>query len=754
MRHKLIIAITIITIITFSLFAVEIAAAQQKSSRPKIGLTLGGGGAKGLAHIGILQAIDSAGLRIDYITGTSMGSIVGAMYAAGYCGDAIEQIANTLDWNLLFSTSPRLSAISIEEKQEYQNYALEIPFIHGKFKIGKGIIEGQELWIKFNELFEPVYNIQDFNKLSIPFACIGTDLETGNAVVMNKGNIVTAIRASMAIPSIFTPVKYDEKLLVDGGVVNNFPVTVAKKMGADYVIGVNLNTGLSKADKLESALDILLQIGFFKDAQEFEKQKKACDLYIFPDMKDYSTGSFNSSDSIIAIGKETGKIYFPYFKKLADSLEAIYGKSNFVKNRLPELKKINISNYSVDGLKNTSEKFFLGLLNLKNNYDYSNKQMADAIRRVYGSRYYKMIRYDYQSGVDGKTEMRFHAEENPLTAIKTAINYNDFTKLGLKLNITSRDFLLNESRALISVQVSENPRVYLEYYKFINKNRSTRLNGNFYSEEVDFPVYSDFELYQTLRSKYRSFDLQVQHNLGLYSYIGIGQQFTVSNIKTTGSPELIYNGQNDYWYSYSSFVFNNTNEKYFPTTGWNVNAQAGYVYSQDPDFSYSYDNQNINSDTLGNNYNDYIRLNIKATHVAELQKKLALISNMSLSYIILKDPYIANNFLVGGVNDIIRNQVTFVGLNESEIKTGSIASAQIGLQYQLVNKVFITGRANIGMYDFHATGLKNITAKNNFLSGYGLTFGYNSLIGPIELTLMYSDQDKQLKTSINLGYSF
>src|SRR5436190_19202720 len=144
---------------------------KSQAAKPTIGLTLSGGGAKGLAHIGILQAIDSAGLKIDYITGTSMGSIVGAMYAAGYSGDTIEELTRPMDWGLLFSTSPQLNAISIEEKSEYEKYALEIPFVNGKFQLGKGIIEGQELWLKFSEVFLPVYNVTDFSKLSIPFKC-------------------------------------------------------------------------------------------------------------------------------------------------------------------------------------------------------------------------------------------------------------------------------------------------------------------------------------------------------------------------------------------------------------------------------------------------------------------------------------------------------------------------------------------------------------------------------------------------------
>ena len=379
------------------------------SKRPKIGVTLSGGGAKGFAHIGILKAIDSAGLKVDYITGTSMGSAVGGLYAAGYSADTIEAIARTLNWDLLFSNAPQISAISIEEKDEFNKYAVEIPFHHGKFRLGKGIIEGQELWLKFAELFQHVYNINDFHKLPIPFACIGTDLETGNAVVMNQGNIITCIRASMAIPAVFTPVKYEDKTLVDGGIVNNFPVLEAKKMGADIVIGVNLNKGLEKAENLKTSLDILMQMAFFKDAAEFERNRQQCDIYITPDMQGNSAGSFDNSDSIIDIGKKYGLLYYPIFKRLADSLNALYPPTQpFVKNRLPKTKSMSISKYTITGLDKTTEEFFFGLSGLHPGKTYSYKKGAESIRNIYGSRYYKSIKYDYIPLDSGKTEMRFN----------------------------------------------------------------------------------------------------------------------------------------------------------------------------------------------------------------------------------------------------------------------------------------------------------------------------------------------------------
>lgn len=173
-------------------------------AQPKIGLTLSGGGAKGLAHIGILEAIDSAGLRIDGITGTSMGAIVGSLYAVGYSGLEIEVIAREMDWNVLFSGKPNMRNVTIEEKNEFDNYALELPYQDGQFKIASGFIEGQELWLKFQEFFLPIYDVKDFSKLSIPFKCIATDVGTGKPVVLDQGELVTAIRSSMAIPSVFT----------------------------------------------------------------------------------------------------------------------------------------------------------------------------------------------------------------------------------------------------------------------------------------------------------------------------------------------------------------------------------------------------------------------------------------------------------------------------------------------------------------------------------------------------------------------
>src|ERR1700748_2168282 len=161
------------------------SSAASPGQRPRIGLVLSGGGAKGLAHIGILKAIDSAGLKIDYITGTSMGSIMGGLYAIGYSADSIEKIARRIDWGLLLSNQSSMRGVIMDEKDEYGRYDIELPWVNHWFRFSTGVIEGQELWLKFSELFRPVYNIKDFSHFSIPFKCIATDISTGETVVMD-----------------------------------------------------------------------------------------------------------------------------------------------------------------------------------------------------------------------------------------------------------------------------------------------------------------------------------------------------------------------------------------------------------------------------------------------------------------------------------------------------------------------------------------------------------------------------------------
>ena len=376
-------------------FSLSIAG-QEANVRPKIGLTLSGGGAKGLAHIGILKAIDSAGLKIDYITGTSMGAIMGSLYAAGYSGNEIERMARKIDWDVLLSNQISLPVLSMEEKEEYNRFNIELPYINKKIRLPSGVIKGQELDLKFSELFAPYYQIKDFNKFKIPFKCMATDLETGELVVLENGNITSAVRASMAIPSVFTDVTIDGKRLLDGGLVRNFPVKNVIEMGADYVIGSNVSSGLSKKDKINNPVDVILQLAFYKEALDFKEEVPLTDLYIYMPVEKYGTGSFGSSKQIINRGIEVGKKYYTQFKKLADSV-ALFPDTEIKQPASVSDDSVFIKEIEIAGLKKTTSSFFIHMMNFNTNQYYNSLTISKAIRRAYGSRYYNSITYTLEN---------------------------------------------------------------------------------------------------------------------------------------------------------------------------------------------------------------------------------------------------------------------------------------------------------------------------------------------------------------------
>jgi NTE family protein len=345
-------------------------------------------------------------------------------------------------------------------------------------------------------------------------------------------------------------------------------------------------------------------------------------------------------------------------------------------------------------------------------------------------------------------------QENPLTFVKFGINYSSFTSLGLKFNITSQDLLLKESRALATVDMSQYPRFYLEYYKYLGRSRTFGINLSYYYENIDYPVYNYFRLQENLRSKYSEFDLRLQYNLSNNMYIGFGQQFISSAIRTPGSPVNVYNGHNNYLKSYISYILNTLDKKYYSTRGWKVRAEAGYVFAQSPEFIYTYNNETVNSDTLGLTFNNYARLFLSADHYKQLTGKMVFSQNVTIAYIVDDNPYISDQFRIGGINQIMSNQIPFAGLEESEVKTGSTAMAKLGLQYQFSKNIYLTGRFNAALYDFHKSGAGSINVLDNLLTGYGLTFGYDSAIGPIDITVMYCDQDRKLRYNMNLGFSF
>jgi NTE family protein len=314
-------------ILSFSLclFFLPTANAANPSSphkRPRIGLVLGGGGAAGIAHVGVLKVLEEQGVPIDVIAGTSMGAIVGSLYAAGYKADELEKVVKSLDWPSLFEDQQPRDMQSFQLKRDNAGFfnTAEVGIKNKALKLPDGLVNGQKLMFELRRLLERVAQVNDFDRLPIPFRAVATDIETGEQVVLRKGNLATAVRASMSIPGLFSPTTIDNRVLVDGFVSNNVPVDVAKQMGADILIVVSLPYYFEKRDQLNSAVAVTVQAMQFLTAKNSLPQLKglnAPNIVIEPDLQEIGSLSFDRVRDTIPIGEKAARAQIGAIQRLA-----------------------------------------------------------------------------------------------------------------------------------------------------------------------------------------------------------------------------------------------------------------------------------------------------------------------------------------------------------------------------------------------------------------------------------------------------
>ncbi|NII27933.1 hypothetical protein HB364_22810 [Pseudoflavitalea sp. X16] len=736
-------------LVLFTLFS---GAQPTPAARPRIGVTLSGGGAKGLAHIGILKAIDSAGLRVDYVTGTSMGSIIGSLYAVGYSADSIERIARTIDWDLLLSNQSSLRSIFMEEKDEYAKYVIELPWVNHRFRLPGGVLQGQELWLKFSELFFPVYNEKDFSKFSIPFRCIGTDVGTGEAVVMKEGEIISAVRSSMAIPSVFTAVDFNGRKLIDGGLVRNFPVKDVKEMGADFVIGSNVATGLMPSDKVRNALQVLLQVAFFREAEDNKKEVAQCDIYIPFDMERFSMGSFGDSKELMELGLQEGRKLYPRFKKIADSLEALYGPVPPRVNRLPQVPAVVISSFEVRGVDKTSAEFFIHTMNFEINEFYTARKLANMVRQAYGTRYYSRVTYSLEPQPDGTSKIIFDVTEYPFTFAKLGLHYNRFTGVGLIVNLTSRNFFTTNSRSLVSVNIGETFRIRGEHLQYLGRLKNVALLLETQYDNFDIGTYSESKQNGLYNLNFFKFGSKLQFSAKRQFTVGVGSRFEWVKYSPKISTELEFKGSKKFFTPFAYLARNSLDKSIYPRRGFKLDMEVGWVAPQNSHIRFYENGAEVPPGVIFISDRSFYRSSLNLETYTPLSKRTTLLFNVQGGANFDYADNVLNEFVIGGLTRTFRNQITFAGLPEGAEYSSSAAALQGGLRVQVFNNTYLMGRANVLFNNFIEDPGFFVT--RDFFSGYALTFSYNFALGPLEISAMYCDQTGKIQSYVNLGIPF
>ena len=323
MRHRL----ALIALLSLSVCAAlpaqtPPASASTHASTPCIGLVLGGGGARGAAHIGVLEVLEREHIPVCRLSGTSMGSIVGGLYAAGYTPQEMERIITSLDWNELFSDDPARVEMPMRRKDADYRYLLnfEVGYKHGHLITPAGVVQGQKLLLLLRRLLISTWDVRDFNELSIPFRAVATDIVAGKPVVFGSGDLALAIRSSMSVPGAFAPTNVDDQLLVDGGLMDNVPIDVVRSMGAQRLIVVNVGSPLAKREQLSNPVAVLNQMVSALMDEKTQRQLDTLgpdDILITPALGDMSAAEFNRGAEAIAIGRAAAEAALPRLRALA-----------------------------------------------------------------------------------------------------------------------------------------------------------------------------------------------------------------------------------------------------------------------------------------------------------------------------------------------------------------------------------------------------------------------------------------------------
>jgi NTE family protein len=400
--------------------------------RPKVGIVLSGGGAKGVAHIPVLKLLDELDLPIDCIAGSSAGGVMGGLYAAGYSGADIERIFADIDWEDIFSDRPPRDLVPFFEKRLDGRYQLELPLRKGIPSTPQGLIAGQKFYNLFSSLSFPLPGDLAFDDLPIPFRCVAVDIITGEQVILGNGSLARALRATMAIPTIFAPVEWDEYLLVDGGLLNNLPVDVVKDMGADIVIAVDLANPLNPRDELASADRILGQSLQVVEVEQKKNKMDKVDLLIWPDMKGLSSTDYFSPERMARI-KERGEEAARNARPALQALKEKYGLTRSLKKtgtKPPgEVQKHVLGHIVFRGNRNIPSSFIASLFGLKPGDAVDAARITRRVNELYSLRYFENIQYEIFPEDDGKIGLRLSLRELHRGNFRVGLRYDNYHNL-------------------------------------------------------------------------------------------------------------------------------------------------------------------------------------------------------------------------------------------------------------------------------------------------------------------------------------
>jgi NTE family protein len=720
------------------------AAVKNKGKRPKVGLVLSGGGAKGFAYIGLFKVLKEVGLHIDYVAGTSIGSIMAGFYAAGYDPDTLTAIVRAQDWDKVMSDDVDRKYVPFIDKEMGNKLVIALPIDKEKRAVSlmSSLSEGQNVDLLLNRFFASNYKTRDFSKLPVPFFCIATDLFTGNAVLLDTGSMVHAIRASMSIPGYFNPVKYGDKYLVDGGVVNNFPVMDMKNKGVSFVIGGDVQMGLAHDIKqLSTVTDVIMQITGYHAERANKINLANTDLYIHFDMGSYNMMSFNDYDSIIAIGERTARAHYDELKALADSLNELkYVPVNEFNGK--PLDSVFVSSIEIVGNKKVPAKYFHNLFASVKGEKISVDKLESIVNQMFGSGFFKHVKYELQDVGDDKVNVVIHVKETGVGELAAGIHYDTDYGGALLVNAMFRNVLIRGSKMYLNMQLGNSNRLRSMFVMDRGPKPGFGVATDFYG--FDFGDYDgDIQSNELSFTNYKFSAFASNTFLNQYNLrFGVDYEYFAMNQNVYDSLYEPFTGFNSYLTLFGEFNFDTRDRASYATKGTLFKSRVEYILPLSKNWSSEvFDNATI------------LFVNFEGNIAVDKKRKLVFRPGLFAGYTFNKKMPPFNHFFgIGGFNNFQfeDNIVPFAGTKFIQEFGHVTGIGRLRLQYNIYKKLYLIGRTDFGVIAWDFDDLMDDT---EIMAGYAITAAYDSFIGPIEITAMGSNVSG-LAGFVTLGFWF
>lgn len=729
-----------------------------RHERPTVALVLSGGGAKGAAHISVIRHLERKGIPIDLVLGTSIGGLVGGLYACGYNGEELEAIIRSLDWdNLLYDNHPR-KYNSLSQKDYDRQYELSIPF--GTYKwdfrrpeksrrslLRDGLVEGRNIENLLTSLLIGYGDEVDFLDLPIPFACVASDMISAKPKVWHSGSLISALRSTMSIPGLFTPVKIDNMVLMDGSMRNNYPAEIAKQLGADIIIGVDISSPSLDASQMHSMLDIVIQTNDVLGRESYNAGLAVTDIYIQPELSDYTLLSFDktSIDSILMRGKKAVEDVSEQIDSLKVRLNnpnVRHSHSHLVHKAIDlHRSAIKINKITFQGINKKEERYLRRLLHVETEGDrvIHIVELEEDISNIMGTKAFGKVTYQIL-GTEEPYTLKFNCFRAPVNQFGASIRLDtrDYTSLLFHYGVNTHQ--LTGSRLDFNIRLGYDSRLSAGYT--LSSGRGIDFGTTLSVQSIqngDFRnISNNFRINHTLGRAdahlaflpWRQMCLRVGCRLD-YLYINS----ILSELNALVEQMETIDKTNVFPNPYLTLRHDTFDDPYFPT--------QGSIYQL--------------------RYNLFLKgllHDSPQTHATQFDLRsaysigrLTIMPRIDARWITNELYPYTNMLSISDANRISDHNITFTGLSTTYAAMKIIGATGVDARLRIAKKHFITASAQV-MHE--SDSFKDLLNSEESMShiGFALEYSYSSIIGPLRINVHWSDIIKTPGFYIGIGQDF